>query len=143
MAMTITGSSKREGWEFEYTASKVAEGAVRQRQFRLAKVLWWKEAKAKVMAEIKESGIEVSESVADQISNYSTQAIGPRVMVRSDLQTKLTECHQKIQQHQQAADEYAGWVQVLRANPENRLKLTQADWLYFFQDSDYDEVKGN
>jgi histidinol-phosphate/aromatic aminotransferase/cobyric acid decarboxylase-like protein len=138
-----TRGTNRQDWEFEYRGAKVAEGAVRQRQFRLAKVLWWKEAKAKVMAEIKESGISVSESVADQISNYSTQAVGPQVMVRSDLQRKLTECHTKIQQHQQAADEYAGWVQVLRANPDQQLHLTQADWLYFFQDSDYDEVTGN
>ena len=57
---------------------------------------------------------------------------GPQIMVRADLRKKLAECHSKIQSHQQAADEYDGWVQVLGANPENRMKLTQADWLYFF-----------
>ena len=57
---------------------------------------------------------------------------GPQVMVRGDLQKKLSECHTKSQSHQQAADEYDGWVQVLSANQEARLKLTQADWLYFF-----------
>ena len=125
------GSGKRDEWEFEYTASKLAEGAAKQKDFRLGRVAWWKEAQAKVMAEVKESGLEVSESVAASISNY-TQMAGPQVMVRGDLQKKLSECHTKIQSHQQAADEYDGWVQVLSANQEARLKLTQADWLYFF-----------
>lgn len=129
--MMHIGSGKRDEWEFEYTASKLAEGAAKQKDFRLGRVAWWKEAQAKVMAEVKESGLEVSESVAASISNY-TQMAGPQVMVRGDLQKKLSECHTKIQSHQQAADEYDGWVQVLSANQEARLKLTQADWLYFF-----------
>lgn len=142
--MALPNGTNRQEWEFEYTASKVAEGAAKQRKYRLDKVAWWKEAKAKVMAEIKESGIEVSESVADRISNYTgTQAMGPQVLVRSDLQRKLTECHEKIQTHQQAADEYAGWVQVLRANGEQRVSLTHSDWLYFFRDTDYEGNAGN
>lgn len=85
------------------------------------------------MAEVRESGMEISESVAAQISNYANSAMnGPQISVRADLQKKLAECHAKIQSHQQAADEYDGWIQVLSANAEQRLKLTQADWLYFF-----------
>lgn len=129
--MMHIGSGNRAEWEFEYTASKLAEGAAKQKEFRIGRVEWWTEAKAMVMAEVKESGLEVSESVAAGISNY-TQMAGPQVMVRGDLQKKLSECHTKIQTHQQAADEYDGWVQVLAANPEARLKLTHADWLFFF-----------
>lgn len=132
--MMHIGSGKRDEWEFEYTAAKLAEGAKSQREFRLGRVAWWTEAKAKVMAEVKDAGIEVTESVAASISNYATttQMDGPQIRVRTDLQKKLVECHNKIQGHQQAASEYDGWVQVLSANPESRLKLTQADWLYFF-----------
>ena len=73
------GNGNRDGWEFEYTASKLAEGAAKQKDFRLGRVAWWTEAKAKVMAEVKESGLEVSESVAASISNYaSTQMAMPR-----------------------------------------------------------------
>lgn len=128
-----SGNGKRDEWEFEYTASDLAEGAARQKEFRLGRVKWWKEAKDQVMAEVKESGLEITESLAAALTNYSTQQMaGPQVMVRADLQKKLTECHSKIQSHQWAADEYDGWVQVLSANPDARLKLTQADWLYFF-----------
>lgn len=130
--MSMSGGNRDE-WEFEYTARNLAAGAKAQREFRLGRVMWWTEAKAKIMAEVKESGLEISESVAASISNYATSAMaGPQVMVRADLQKKLSECHGKIQSHQQAADEYDGWVQVLDANPDNRLKLTQGDWLYFF-----------
>lgn len=132
--MMMNGSGNRAEWEFEYTASKLAEGAAAQKEFRLGRVAWWTEAKAKVMAEVKDAGIEVTESVAASISNYATttQMDGPQIRVRTDLQKKLIECHNKIQGHQQAAAEYDGWMQVLSANPESRLKLTQADWLYFF-----------
>lgn len=134
--MMHIGSGKRDEWEFEYTASKLAEGAAKQKDFRLGRVTVWTEAKAKLMAEVKESGLEVTESVAALMGSTYANNIrgkgGPTINVRADLQTKLQECHSKIQSHQQAADEYDGWVQVLTANPEARLKLTQADWLYFF-----------
>lgn len=127
------GSGNRNEWEFEYTAKALADGARKQLEFRVGRIKWWSEAKAKVMTEAKERGIEVSESVAAGVNNYTTHVAGPQVMVRADLQSKLTECHGKIQTHEQAAAEYEGWVQMLDANPEARVKLTQADWLYFFQ----------
>lgn len=130
--MMQIGSGKRDEWEFEYTAKTLADGARGQKEFRVGRIAQWKEAKAKIMEEIKEAGIEVSESVAESFSNYSTQMVGPQVMVRADLQKKLTECHMKIQAHQQAADEYDGWIQMLDANAEARVKLTATDWLYFF-----------
>ncbi len=128
------GAGKRDEWEFEYTASKLAEGASAQKAFRLSRVEAWTEAKEKVMAEVKESGIEVVESVAAAMTSYSnsTQSIGPQIGINPQFQKKLAECHAKIQAHTQAAAEYDGWVQVLTANSESRHKLTQADRLYFF-----------
>lgn len=125
-------NGNRDEWEFEYTASKLAEGAAKQKEFRLGRVAWWEDAKQAVMAEVKESGLEISESMAAGLQNYSTNISGPQVTVRGDLQKKLSECHMKIAGHQQAAEEYDGWLQVLLANPEARLKLTQSDWMYFF-----------
>ncbi len=121
----------RDEWEFEYTAAKLAEGALERRNFRGSRVTWWREQKETVMALVKESGIEVEESVGAKFSS-SSYGNQPRVVVRGDLQRKLTECHDKIEEHERAVKEYDGWVQVLNANPESRLKLTQDDWLYFF-----------
>lgn len=124
---------KRDEWEFEYTASKLAEGAQAQKEFRQSRVQWWTDTYNKVMAEIKEAGILVTELSAVGSSSYAnTKAIAPSASIDQRLQAKLTEAHTKIQQHQQAVAEYDGWIQVLSANPESRLKLTQADWLYFF-----------
>lgn len=130
------GSGKRDEWEFSYTAASLAAGARGQREFRLSRVKWWTEAKDKLMTEIRESGLEVNESVAAQ-AGYASNSIGtrslqPTIGVRGDLQAKLQECHAKIQQHQQAAAEYDGWVQVLEANDATTHSLTQSDWLYFF-----------
>lgn len=129
--MMQIGRGNRDQWEFDYTARNLADGAKSQREFRLGRVAFWQDAKTRTMVEVKESGIEVSESAGASVSNYTTGR-GPQVMVRADLQGKLSECHTKIAEHQQAADDYAGWIQVLEANPEVRLKLTHADWLYFF-----------
>jgi histidinol-phosphate/aromatic aminotransferase/cobyric acid decarboxylase-like protein len=128
-----SGHFVRDEWKFTYTASKLAEGARAQKAFRESRVAWWTEQKAKVMAEIRESGLNVSESVAASISNYATSAMnGPQVTINADLQRKLGECHTKIGTHTNAVAEYDGWIQVLDANAEQRLELTQADWLYFF-----------
>lgn len=127
------GSGNRGEWEFEYTASKLAEGATAQKAFRLSRVAVWSEAKDKVMAEVKDGGIQVTESVAAGMLSYtSAQSFGPQIGIDPAFQKKLAECHSKIQEHQQAANEYDGWIQVLSANSESRHKLTQHDWLYFF-----------
>jgi histidinol-phosphate/aromatic aminotransferase/cobyric acid decarboxylase-like protein len=122
---------KRDEWEFEYTAARLSDASRDRRDHRLERLQWWEQEKAKVMQEVRDSGIEVQESVANQYSNMSS-AFGPQVAVRTDLQRKLTECHIKIKEHNEAAMAYEGWRQVLDANPEGRLKLHHDDWLFFF-----------
>jgi hypothetical protein len=125
--------AKRQEWEFEYTASDLAVGARKQLEFRRERVQWWQGKKEQVMATIRESGIEVNESLAVGSSNYASKALhGPQVMVRADLQQDISECHDKIQTHQRAADDYEAWVAMLDANPSQRVKCTQQDWQYFF-----------
>lgn len=130
----MNSDATRYEWEFEYSAKDLMEGAIKQKEFRVGRVQWWTEQKAAVMREIQESGIEISESVAalNYLSNQSTIHGEPKVMVRTDLQRKLSECHEKIQSHRKAANEYDGWIQVLSANSKANLKLTHDDWLYFF-----------
>lgn len=121
----------RHDWEFEYTAKTLADAAELARESRQQRSEWWIAKKEEVMQEVRDTGIEISESVAAEYSN-TKMGMGPRVLVKGDLQNKLTECFTKIREHEAAASEYAGWVQVLEANPEARLKLTHQDWLYFF-----------
>lgn len=123
--------SLRDRWEFEFTASKLAEGATAKKSHHEDRLKFWEESKAKVMADVKEGGIEVNESMANQYSNKSA-SFEPQVMVRNDLQTRLTECHRKLQEHSGKVREYDGWIQVLKGNPESRMKLNSDDYLYFF-----------
>lgn len=124
----------RNKWEFEYTAINLATAAEAQRDFRLERVKWWEAKKAECFEKIKESGIEIHEGVAAEYNKLgnSTFQITPQVSVNSALERDLTECAQKIRAHKDAAQGYDGWVQVLKGNPEARLKLNHEDWLYFF-----------
>ena len=47
--------SLRDRWEFKYTAKKLAEGARTKKDFHAGRLKFWEEAKAKVMAEIKDA----------------------------------------------------------------------------------------
>lgn len=123
----------RDDWEFDYTASRLAEAAEQQRDYRNSRVKVWEEKKVEVMEKIKTSGLTVHEGVAASLASYSNSAqAGAQVMVDTTLQKDLNECVSKIRTHRDAATEYDGWLQVLSANPEARLKLKHADWMFFF-----------
>ena len=125
------GKMNRKDWEFEYTTKFLADAAAIKRDYRHSRAEWWQEAYDKLMVEVKDSGLEVSESVASNYSNSGGR--GPKVMVRNDLQDKLSEAHDRIRKHLEAEREYDGWVQVLEAQPPtDKLKLKHADWLFFF-----------
>lgn len=135
MPRNLVIGGNRSEWEFEYVARELADGARKQKAYRDGRVKWWQEQKDQVMAEIRSSGIDVVESVTAGKFDYASNSMGaaqPTITVKPELQKKLQECHTKIQQHQEAAVEYDGWIQVLEAKPDNVLKLTNADWLYFF-----------
>lgn len=121
----------RDEWEFEYTASVLAEAADEQRAFRSGRVDWWTVKQAEIMAKIRESGISVHESPGAAYSN-TTHGYGPQVMIDTTLQRDLTECASKIKEHTAAMKAYGAWVQVLKANAQSRIKLHHDDWFYFF-----------
>lgn len=127
------GEMNRGNWEFEYTASKLADAAESQKAHRLSRITVWEGKKEEVMRKIKDSGLSVHEGVAASLSNYTNSLRqGATVMVDPTLQSDLSECLEKIQQHRDAATNYDGWIQLLNANREARLKLKYHDWMFFF-----------
>lgn len=128
------GEMNRNNWEFLYTASALAKAAEGQRDYRNTRVAAWEQKKAETLSKIKESGLTVDESVAEQFANYTTSANGrgAQIMVDTTLQRDLTECVGKIRQHRAAAAEYESWAQVLNANPASTLSLKLNDWMFFF-----------
>lgn len=122
---------KRNDWTFEYTASKLAEAAVKKRDSHTKKKQWWEDKKAQTMKKVAEAGIEVHDSVAADYSNTKGWA-GPQIRIDDGLQRDLTECQAKIIEHDKLINSYNGWHQVFTAHPEARLPLTHDDFLFFF-----------
>lgn len=131
--MSIDTTSNREFWEFEYTCNALAIAAEVQKEYRLSRVKAWEDKKAEIMAKIKDTGLTVHESVAEKMSSYSNN-VNPfaTVMVDKRMQEDLTEAVTRIKTHRDLARHYDGWVQMLNANPEARVKLKHSDWMFFF-----------
>lgn len=124
---------KRHEWTFDYTASKLAEAALSKKEKHVAKLKWWGDKKEEVKKTIAETGIEVKDSVAASYSN-TKGGFGPQIVIDAGLQRDITECQEKIMDHNRLVGEYDGWLQVLNGNPEARLSLEHDDYLFFFGD---------
>lgn len=120
----------RDTWEFEYSGKALAEAAMAKRDHHQSRVDVWQQEQNKLMAEVRESGLEINEDMSYGLGSSTTRA--PHVAVKDNLQSKLRECHAKIREHRDSMREYDGWVQVLRANMEARLRLKYDDWLFYF-----------
>lgn len=131
MSPLYQNTPNRHSWEFEYPASTISEAAKRKREHHAARLDWWKNKQDEVINEVRANGLEVSESVSSLYAS-SMAPQGAQLIVKNEYQNKLNECHQKIQKHAELISEYDGWAEVLASNGEAKLKLKQADWLFFF-----------
>ena len=66
----------RNAWGFEFTASALATAATEKKAHHEDRVKFWETAKEAVMKEVRETGIEVNESLAASYSNKSA-GFGP------------------------------------------------------------------
>lgn len=124
-------STLRQEWEFEYTAGKLADAAKLKMESHTKRLEWWEAKKKEVMQKVRDSGIEIHDSVAASYSN-TKGGYGPEIKIDIGMQRDLSECQSKILEHTALIKSYDGWVQVLEANKESRLKLSHEDWLFFF-----------
>lgn len=137
----------RHEWEFEYNGAQLAEAAALQRDFRITRVKVWEDQKAAVIQRIRESGINVNDSLVERLRNNPDQAKylgtqarrGAQITIDETMQTDLDECFLKINEHMRLRNEYAAWCQVFTANPDAHVKLHHDDWVYFFLRSVTDE----
>lgn len=123
-------------WKFTRLGGELAEAAQRQLDRRRERLEYWREKKGEVMAKIRESGIDINESMAAQIQNYSSTQFGNRqaatVTIDEQMLEDLNECLDKIKTHDGAVRDYTAWVQVLGSNRNQSLELDQNDWMFFF-----------
>jgi len=123
---------KRDEWVFELPAAKLADAARAKVEFHQQRLGFWKAAQDGVMAEVREKGLHVEESLAGP--NYSNMSAnyGPQIVVDATYQRKLNEANGKIEEHTRRLREYEGWVQVLDGNGGRMYPLHADDYLYFF-----------
>lgn len=124
----------RDEWKFDYTAARLAEAAVAKCAWHAERLAFWRGKREEVMAKIRAEGLEIDEKIVLGFANPKARdwSDGAQVMIRNDLQKDLAECHEKLRHHTAALAQYDGWRQVLQANPESRLALDIADWVFFF-----------
>lgn len=122
---------KRNDWEFPYSIGELNIASKVKHDHHMARLQWWNDKKAETIDKVKAEGIEIDESLADQISN--SYGRGAQVQIRNDLVKDLQECVSKIREHRERVTEYDAWLQVLSAQSATRqLLLNQNDWLFFF-----------
>lgn len=122
----------RQNWKFKYAAADVADAASAKRDHHADRLAWWEQQQKSLIAEIREKGLEVEESMS---AVYASSAAphGARLVVKDDYQTKLNECHMKIKLHSAKTREYDGWVQFLSIRTE-AIELDCDDYLFFYGD---------
>ena len=126
---------RRNEWELEYTAGKLAEAATAKRQYHDERFAWWKAKRKETITKIRAEGIEIDEKIVIGFhDNPKTRDWdgAARVTVRDDLRADLHECQSKLSWHTEKRVEYHGWEQALSANPDVPLRLHIDDWLFFF-----------
>ena len=125
---------QREAWKFDYTAQRLAEAAQRKVDWHRERLAFWAGRREETLATIRAEGLEIDEKIAVGLQTPKGRdwERAHRISVRDDLRLELDEVLQKLKEHTERLAEYEGWRQMLAANPEARLSLDIADWLYFF-----------
>jgi len=122
-------------WKFSYPADKLLEAATTKKAWHEERLKWWGTKRDEMKDKIKAEGIEIDESVAfgtdNYLSNKSTHR-GASVSIRNDLVVDLTECVNKVSEHQNKIKDYDAWTQVLASQGQGSFDLYQDDWLFFF-----------
>jgi hypothetical protein len=127
--------AQRQIWQFEYMGSQLAEAARAKLAHHQERFGWWSSKKEEVLSKIRSEGLEIDESLAMESPHHAKARDyqrGTQVMIRNDLQENLEECLRKLSYHAAQSHQYDGWVQVLAANSDARVRLDHEDWLFFF-----------
>ena len=125
---------QRKEWKFRYNAKQLVEAARLKLEHHNARLDVWKDKREQLIAEIRESGIEVTEKAALTMRTAKMRDYedGGNVMIRNDLSKALSETYEKLAYHTGLRDTYDGWHQSLLANSDNSFDLDIDDWLFFF-----------
>lgn len=131
-------AGKRNEWEFTYKGVALLKAALAKKKYHGERLKWWMKKKEEVLSTIRKSGVEVNESIVDELrkSGYSTSnnvnVAGGTIRIRADLVAKLQECSTKVDAHTGLVRDYDGWTQAFGDSKDDDFDLQIGDWLFFF-----------
>lgn len=129
---------KRDDWEVPYTGEQIAKAASDKKVFHTGRVTWWTQKKNELMDKIRSDGLNITESVVDELAktgyaNTTNNAYGaPTIQIDAGLQMQLREAHQKVGAHKALVGQYDAWIQMLSNHRAVIFGLDNDDWMYFF-----------
>src|SRR6185295_3981380 len=134
----------RDEWTVQYRGLALAGAALDKKTHHQGRLEWWKNKKAEVIEKIRSEGIEVSESIVDELgkAGYANATVAsmnvtrgyrdPVVQIDAALQAHLREAVAKVHEHEGKARAYDCWEQMMTAQPAaaSTFDLTHDDWMF-------------
>jgi len=128
---------KRDDWVVPYTGNALLAAATGKLEFHEGRRKWWGEKKEELIGKIRAEGINVTESVVDELGKLgyhtSNAAIGgPTIQIDAGLAAQVREAAQKVHEHDGKIAQYKAWMQMLEAHQNANFDLDHDDWMFFF-----------
>ena len=127
----------RDKWAVNYSGQQLCDAASAKEERHKLRRKWWLDKKEEVITKIRAEGINVTESIVDELGKLgysnSTRAFGgPVVQVDAGMAAQVQEATQKVHEHQDKVYKYGAWIQMLSAHPAASFALDHDDWMFFF-----------
>lgn len=117
----------RYEWSFFYSVEEVCKAARVQKEYHEGRRDWWEAELAKAEATLKEKGLEYRES-------HYTGGHRLEAVLDPQLKTRVEECRQRRDEHENKRKEFHRWERSLAHEMESRssdLQLTIDDVEFF------------
>ena len=115
---------KRNEHLFQFTGKQISEAAEAEYVYHSGRAAWWKEEQADAIEKAKAVGVEVREY--DMTGGKNVQ-----VVLDPTLNSRLTECANKIVSHRAAADRFQIEAATYGTQAERAYELHPDDVVYF------------
>lgn len=127
----------RDEWKVGYTGAQLCNAAIEKEAFHVKRKEWWFDKKEAVIAKIRSEGINVTESIVDELGKlgYATNSVrgmAPTIQIDAGMAAQVQEATQKVHEHDGKVAKYQAWQQMLSAHPVATFDLDHDDWMFFF-----------
>lgn len=131
---------QRNEWSVKYNGAELLVAAQEKLKFHEGRETWWKDKKDECLTRLKTEGVNVSETIVDELvkSGYNTVAnahfgrYGPSVELDEKMVADLREAAGKVDEHKAKIKEFSAWVAMLERDPRETFYAAIDDYTFFF-----------